>query len=349
MTDSFDANLAQAKEDLVAAQADGDEALAALLDTLLGCGGELVLYRPALHRYGVMFGNLPRARHVAVMVPGVGNQANLCHDWIPSAQNLYEAAAPTTAVILWKGYENPVDLLAAAAASIELNEQLMAGGAELAEFVNSLSLHRRQSLTVVAHSYGSVVTGLALADHDLHCTDVVVAGSPGMTVDDLRALHIDGSHFFSEQAPGDAIAELGIFGSAPTAPTFGGTRMRTNAPGHVDVHAHSNYFVPGSEALENIVSVVTGRYADVVTHHSTVPEIAGGIVAWTMRLPTVPVRAVGRRYRGPGFRVLANVVRFVDLSATQAGGLVRDALGEGESAMGWMVRRVVGGPADPER
>jgi pimeloyl-ACP methyl ester carboxylesterase len=349
MSDPYDANLAQAKIDLAAAQDAGDEILSALLDTLIGCGGQLVLYRPELHRYGVIFGDLGQVGHVAVMVPGVGNQSNLCHDWIPSAHNLYEAAAPSAAVILWKGYDNPVDLLAAAAESIECNAQLMAGGAELAEFVNSLSLHPHQTLTVVAHSYGSVVTGLALADHDLRCTDVVVAGSPGMTVDDLRALHIDGSHFFSEQAPGDAIAELGIFGSAPSAPTFGGTRMRTNAPGHVDVHAHSNYFVPGSEALENIVNVVTGRYDDVVTHHSTVPEIAGGLVAWTMRLPTVPIRAVGRRYRGPGFRVLANVFRFVDLSAAQAGGLVRDALQEGESTLEWMTRRVVGERGDPER
>ena len=43
-----------------------------------------------------------------------------------------------------------------------------------------------------------------------------------MTVDELRDLHIERSHFFSEQAPGDAIAELGIFGAAPSSPSFGG-------------------------------------------------------------------------------------------------------------------------------
>ena len=83
-----------------------------------------------------------------------------------------------------------------------------------------------------------------------------------MTVDDLRELHLEKSHFYSEQAPGDAIAELGVFGTAPASPTFGGTRMSTNAPDHPVVHAHSSYFEPGSEALENIVDVVTGRYAD---------------------------------------------------------------------------------------
>ena len=129
-----------------------------------------------------------------------------------------------TAVVLWKGYDNPADVLAAAAGSIECNEDLATAAHDLTEFIATLDLEPEQTLTVIAHSFGSIVVGAALADAGLEVTDVVVAGSPGMTVDELRQLHLEQSHFFSEQAPGDAIAELGVFGASPASPRFGGTR-----------------------------------------------------------------------------------------------------------------------------
>ncbi len=227
-------NLIAVKMDLAAAEAEGDTERVRLLQTLLSCGGDILLYRPQLQHYAVFFGDLETAAHVAVMVPGVGDGTNLCDDWIPEARNLYDAAE-STAVVLWKGYDNPADILSAAAGSIECDEDLVTAAGDLTAFVASLPLRPDQSLTLVAHSFGSIVVGAALADCGLECTDVVVAGSPGMTVDELRDLHIEQSHFFSEQAPGDAIAELGVFGSAPTSPTFGGTRMSTNAPDHPTV------------------------------------------------------------------------------------------------------------------
>jgi pimeloyl-ACP methyl ester carboxylesterase len=345
MTGATDSNLEAAKADLTAALADGNLVRQRLLQTLVGCGGDILIYRPDRDHYAVQFGAFERARHVAVVVPGVGDDTNLCGDWVPGAHNLFTAAAPSTTVIMWKGYDNPSSIVAAAIGSVECNDHLTVAGGELAEFVRSLPLLEHHSVTIVAHSFGSLVTGAALTDHDLEVTDVVVAGSPGMSVDGLRELHIRSAHFFSEEAPGDAIAELGVFGASPTSPLFGGTRMRTNAPGHVEVHAHSSYFVPGSEALENIVDVVTGRYARIERHRATVPEMAGGAVAWVMRLPTAPVRMMGRRYRGPGFRLAANAVRLVDFAAARAEEVVRDAFEEGEDALAWVAHRVGGGPA----
>jgi hypothetical protein len=325
--------------DLAAAREAGDAEAVALFQALEHCGGKLVLYRPERAHYGVALGDVRDAPHVAVMVPGVGNARTLRDDWLPSARNLFEAAK-SAAVVLWKGYDNPGDILAAAVGAIECDADLMAAGDELARFVESLGLRDGQKLTVVAHSFGSMVTGASLADSDLHPTDVVVAGSPGMTVDDLRALHLAESHFFSEQAPGDLVAELGVFGASPTSPTFGGTRMRTNAPDHEPVRAHSDYFLPGSEALENIVDVVTGRYTSIEAHRSSLPEIAGGLVSWAIRLPTVPLRIAGRNYRGQGFRVLINAMRAVDLTASQAGNLVTEVLDEGMEALEWVAAHV---------
>jgi pimeloyl-ACP methyl ester carboxylesterase len=261
-------------------------------------------------------------------------------DWVPGAKNLYEAAE-VAAVILWKGYDNPADLLAAAAGSIECNSVLVTAASDLTAFVGSLSLREDQTLTVVAHSFGSIVTGAALADCGLQCTDVVVAGSPGMTVDELRQLHVDETHFFSEQAPGDPIAELGIFGASPASPTFGGRRMSTNAPDRPVVRAHSEYFEAGSEALENIVDVVLGRYADVVDHRSSLADAAGGMVSWCLRLPAAPLRATSRHYRGPGFRVLVNATRLIEFGASESGNLVAEVLDQGGRVVAWALHRAL--------
>ncbi len=338
-------NLVAVEMDLAGATAEGDEDRVRLLQTLVSSGGQVLLYRPQLQHYAVLFGDMESARHVAVMVPGVGDGSNLCDDWIPDAQNLYDEAE-SSAVVLWKGYDNPVDILAAAAGSIECSEDLVAAGSALTAFVDSLSLRPEQTLAVVAHSFGSIVTGAALADCGLRCTDVLVAGSPGMTVDDLRDLHLEQSHFFSEQAPGDVIAELGVFGTAPSSPTFGGIRLSTNAPDHAQVQAHSEYFEPGSEALENMVDVVTGQYSDIVRHRSALPEIAGGLVAWVLRMPAVPVRMAGRHYRGPGYRLFVNWCQLVDLGASETGNIVTEVLDETERALVWFAHRIGALPED---
>jgi pimeloyl-ACP methyl ester carboxylesterase len=332
-------NLAAVKMDLATAQADGDAGRVQVLQTLIASGGDILVYRPQLQHYALLFGDIETAEHVAVIVPGVGDGTNLCDDWIPDAETLFEKA-PDTAVLLWKGYDNPVDIMAAAAGSIECSEDLVTAASDLTAFVESLDLEPEQSLTVVAHSFGSIVTGAALADCGLLVTDVIVVGSPGMTVDELRELHVEQSHFFSEQAPGDAIAELGVFGSSPSSPTFGGTRMSVNAPDHPHVQSHSGYFTPESEALENIADVVTGHYEDVMRHRPSFPEIAGGLVAWALRMPVVPLRVVGRRYRGPGFRIMTNWCRLVDFGANETGNAVTEVLDEGERALLWVAHRV---------
>jgi pimeloyl-ACP methyl ester carboxylesterase len=332
-------NLAAAEMDLAAATEEDDEDRVTLLETILSSGADILVYRPQLQHYALLFGDLEAAEHVAVFVPGVGDGSNLCEDWIPDARNLYEAST-ATAVVLWKGYDNPADVLAAATGSIECGEELATAAHDLTEFVGSLALAPEQSLTVIAHSFGSIVTGAALADAGLEVTDVVVAGSPGMTVDELRQLHLEQAHFFAEQAPGDVVAELGIFGTAPASPRFGGTRMSTNAPDHPPVVAHSRYFEPGSAALENMADVVTGHYSDILRHRAALPEIAGGLVAWALRIPVVPLRVAGRHYRGPGFRVLTNWTRLIELGASETGNLVTEVLDESERALLWFAHRV---------
>src|ERR1700722_6435192 len=58
---------------------------------------------------------------------------------------------------------------------------------------------------------------------------------------------------------------------------------------------------------------------------------------------------VGRRYRGPGFRIATNWVRLVDLGASETGNLVCEVLDEGERTLLWFAHRVGAMPnPDPD-
>jgi hypothetical protein len=92
--------------------------------------------------------------------------------------------------------------------------------------------------------------------------------------------------------------------------------------------------------LENMADVVTGHYSDILRHRAAFPEIAGGLVAWALRMPVVPFRMAGRHYRGPGFRVLVNWTRLVELGASETGNLVSEVLDESERALLWFAHRV---------
>ena len=63
-------------------------------------------------------------------------------------------------------------------------------------------------------------------------------------------------------------------------------------------------------------------------------------MAWALRMPVVPLQMAGRHYRGPGFRLLTNWCRFVDLGASETGNLVCEVLDEGERALLWFAHRV---------
>jgi pimeloyl-ACP methyl ester carboxylesterase len=325
LREAAEANAAEAEADLRAAMARGDEDEIALLRALVEAPGELILYHRARDHYGVAFGDIATAEHIAVVVPGVGRDANFVADWLPWAESLYGATV-ATAVVLWKGYDDPPDL---AVAAIELavdDRRVEAGAQRLSAFVSTLPARSDQSVTVVAHSFGSLVAGEALAHHDMVCDDVVVLGSPGIGVETLEELHVRAGHFFAEKAPGDIVAGLGAAGADPASVVFGATRMATNAAGRPDVTEHSNYFTRGSRALENVGDVVMGRYDRVVTQSATVGNAVGNLVAIILKAPAFPIGYAARHYHGPGYRVLLIVDRGVHLAATETGGLVRDAI-----------------------
>ncbi|MHB8185679.1 MAG: alpha/beta hydrolase [Dermatophilaceae bacterium] len=236
-----------------------------------------------------VFGDLGAADRIAVLVPGVANRADNFNtglgdvrDRAPAVQAraLYDAtraAAPSqhVAVVAWLGYEAPQGVGRSAA-----REELARAGATLLdEFTKDLAILRPQAhVTVIGHSYGSVVTGLAAADLPPQVKDLVVIGSPGMGVTRAADLHTS-ARIWAGQSAQDWIDWVPAFqvwgaghGTMPTTPGFGDRVFGTRG-----VTDHDHYLSSGTQSLANIVEIVLGRDAAVrAPDSSAAPGHASG-------------------------------------------------------------------------
>ena len=140
-----------------------------------------------------VFGDLLRAEHVAVIVPGMTNSL---HDYGGNARvkgldlaGAMRARNPDVAVVSWLGYRTP-DLSVRGLLEGAASGRATVGADAL---VADLEVIRRMSpgshITIVGHSYGSVVVGETLKSRTLSdrvaalgIGDVAVVGSPGMNV-----------------------------------------------------------------------------------------------------------------------------------------------------------------------
>lgn len=329
------ANRAAIEADIAAAQATGDADRVRFLQGLIPAGSTLVLYQPDQDHYGVLWGN-PTAAHIAVFVPGVGNDSNVA-GWIGDANQIHLAAGMTgTAVIMWKGYDDPnLNVLSepnlsnlSDAVAAGLTDRATAGAKELTSFcTDGLQLGAGQSLTIVGHSYGSLVTGEALAHDGLHPTNVVVAGSPGMGVDSLGQLHLSSSQFYAEHAPQDYVAnDLRGFGTDPSSPLFGGHRLATNAEGLPTVHGHSAYFQANSQALNGIAHVINGHVPSGDIQHASLGDDVGAATTRVLDQQHAGLHELTNLYHGPGSDVLQGIDHAENAVDGAVGSAARDTI-----------------------
>ncbi|MCM4081415.1 alpha/beta hydrolase [Paractinoplanes hotanensis] len=225
-------------------------------------GRHFLFFDPAGHgRAAEVLGDLGTATRVAVLIPGVdttltdfdrglggvprrapGVQARALHDLLAKRD-------PHTAVIAWLGYDAPDGIGLAAATEGRARD----GAAALTTFVRDLLPEKH--VTLIGHSYGSIVAGLAAKDLP-EVADVVTLGAPGIGVD--RAGELGGARVWSALAPTDWIRRipqvrvLGLgLGRRPTSPDFGAYALPTDG-----VAGHDCYLVPGSSTLRAVAGVV---------------------------------------------------------------------------------------------
>ncbi len=204
-----------------------------------------------------VWGDLERADHVAILVPGMGTTAENFDERVATrARNLYERAnsldSGAVAVVGWFDYDAPDGIPSREVLS---EGQALSGGARLNAFLARVPEDPDRHVTLVGHSYGSVVVGAAMfGSMAAEVDDVLVMGSPGTGVDSVEEFAAPETGFYTMEAPMDPVPNLDWFGTNPNELDSGFRRVETGPrPGH------SSYLAQGTEGLENAALIVTGR------------------------------------------------------------------------------------------
>ena len=213
-------------------------------------------------------GDLSTAKRIAVLVPGadttaanfetgLGGVLRRSPAW--QARQLADAAGPDTAVVAWLGYETPRGIGRTAIRS----ERARSAAQALVAFVADLTEKcPHATVTLIGHSYGSIVLSYAAPRLPVAVTDLVAIGSPGMDIEAASDLDAT-ARLWAGSAPDDwtrRIPPLRILGAGhgrnPTDDGFGALPLDVH-----DAAGHDGYFVPGTAALTSIARVVNGTAA----------------------------------------------------------------------------------------
>jgi hypothetical protein len=163
----------------------------------------------------VSIGDLDTADSVTWAVPGMNTTTADMSSWTMAAQNIYDeqgrAAADggfsgTHAVVSWIGYDTPTP------AEVLFMGKAKRGGGQLAESIRGLGAVRTERMpetNVVAHSYGTTTTAVALSQRGVHVDRFVALGSAGLpdAVDSADELHA--GHVYAAQAKDAPVGQAG--------------------------------------------------------------------------------------------------------------------------------------------
>jgi len=195
----------------------------------------------------VAFGDPSACPNVATYVPGAGTSLAAISGELERTVTLRERAGASTSVIMWLGYDPP-DF-----ADAILERSARSAAAPLREFQDGIVSNHDgpiRQLTLVGHSYGSVVIGVAGRSGPLAADDLVVLGSPGMGVRSSAELP---ARVWASTAPNDPIrlAPPAILGPDPIGRGFGSTTFTSARMGH------GGYLHPTNPALDTVADIVS--------------------------------------------------------------------------------------------
>jgi hypothetical protein len=217
------------------------------------------------------------ADNVLTYVPGTGASVGDLGKGVllPAADRLATTAGPSTAVVLWLGYDAPDNPIVASYPTYAKHAE-----DALDRFQDGLrATHQgtRAHQTVLGHSYGSTVVGFTARDRGLDADDVIFVGSPGVGVTHAGDLGVPPGHVWASTAQydpirlttaGHAIVDSAVevlrppsgpdlwFGTDPTRTDFGG-QVFGGVPGSPlrPVKTHDGYFDPANPAFDTIVGI----------------------------------------------------------------------------------------------
>lgn len=224
----------------------------------------------------ISIGDLDNADYVSYLIPGmfftVEGQVGA---WVDTADALYKAQSSwlnqlgkpgeSVATVAWIGYQTP-HLLNVGSLDLALE-----GAKHLSRSISGLQAERPKSppfLSVMAHSYGSTATMLALQEGSITLDAFAMIGSPGAQAQTVGDLSMSSENVFVAEASFDPVCNSAFYGSDPGSKEFGARRFGVN--GGVDPitdrylsasEGHNEYFRPGSESLRNLALIGIGEGA----------------------------------------------------------------------------------------
>ncbi|GAB7037308.1 MULTISPECIES: alpha/beta hydrolase [Catenuloplanes] len=211
-------------------------------------------------------GDLTTAARITVVVPGVATTLGTFTRGLGDvarrapavqARAIHRAALARdpharVAVVAWLGYDPPDGVGVSAARQ----EVARSGARALTELLAALGSARPGvPVTLVGHSYGAIVAGLAVRAGAPTVTDLVALGAPG--IGGAEATDFPGVRVWAARSGADWIARvpagslLGFgHGTPPSAPAFGALPLPT-APSTV----HDAYLTAGSPTLPAVAAL----------------------------------------------------------------------------------------------
>ena len=207
-------------------------------------------------RAAVGSGNIDEADHLMVFTPGmnstVGSTLTKTGAWgsgVSDTDHVLDEAKrqldhqgrsdESVAGVTWLGYDAPSWGESLSRNSVFIQAEAREGAAGLSSFYEGIQAthHGDPHLVASGHSYGSVVTGLALQHTDV-ADEVEVHGSPGMPTVDASDMGLLPDHMAEATARKDWIATSAWHGRAPDI---------SDDFAHMEADAHSNPRYDGSD------------------------------------------------------------------------------------------------------
>lgn len=174
---------------------------------------------------------------------------------------------PTVATVAWIGYQTPHLLNVG---SLDLAYEGRDAIASTLLGLDALRGADQPHVALLAHSYGTTASMLALSETPARVDALAMIGSPGSPAASVDDLKVTGAVFVGEAA-WDPISNSSFFGADPGSTAFGARVM--SVAGSVDLitekvlagsTGHNEYFSPGTESMRNLALVGIGQ-ADLVT------------------------------------------------------------------------------------
>ena len=239
----------------------------------------------------VALGDPTTASAIGVVVPGMdttlANIANPLSNAVNLRRTSDDLASPAvtdrTSMVAWLDYDTPN------ITQVAHDDKAQAGAPELVSFVEELRASHSGTqpprVTVLAHSYGTLVTGLA-ARHGLAADAVTLVGSPGVGATHVSELGLPAGHVWAGRTPDDPIRRVFLtdpaarvaaegfnlfspvdvevsgayrFGPDPSLPAFGAQPV----PLDPRQHGHSDYYLQDTAGIRSLTRILLGRDSQV--------------------------------------------------------------------------------------